>query len=117
MKITYRETPEGYLLPNLAAPMKTTPDIGTWGRRRKKYLQNHQKGMYAEMKTEGTLFSHLAETNQQAEAMWARLVEQLAKSQGVDGAMKRRDPMEWVGRMNAVRSQATEMVDDELIYV
>jgi len=117
MELTYHETQEGYLLPNLCAPVEVTPDIGAWGRRRKTYLKNHQKGMYAVMKTEGTLFSHLVEINQQAEAMWARLIEQLAKSQGIDGAIKRRDPMEWAGRMNAVRSQATEMVNDELIYV
>jgi len=116
MELTYHETQEGYLLPNLTAPMETTPDIETWGRRRKSYLKNHRKGMYAAMKIDGSLFPHLAEVNQQAKAMWSRLVEQLANSQKIDGAMKRRDPIKWVGRMNAIRSQATELVDRELIY-
>ena len=117
MELTYHETPEGYLLPNLTAPMTAIPNIGTWGRRRKRYLMNHRKGMYAVMKTDGTLFSHLMEINRQAEAMWVRLVEQLAKSQGVDSAMKRRDPMKWIGRMNCIRNQATESVNSELIFI
>jgi len=116
MELTYHETQEGYLLPNLASPMEATPDIGTWGRRRKTYLKNHRKGMYAVMKTEGVLFQHLAEINRQAEQMWTRLVERLAETQNIDNAMKYRDPMKWVGRMNAIRSQATELVNEELIY-
>jgi len=116
MELTYHETQEGYLLPNLSAPMETTPGIGTWGRRRKTYLKNHRKGMYVVMKTEGSLFQHLAEINRQAEQMWTRLVERLAKTQNIDNAMKRHYPMEWTGRMNAIRSQVTELVNEELIY-
>jgi len=62
------------------------------------------------------LFQHLAEINRQAEQMWTRLVEQLTKTQNIDNAMKYRDPMKWVGRMNAIRSQATELVNEEQIY-
>ena len=116
MELTYHETQEGYLLPNLTASMAATPDIGTWGRRRRNYLKNHHKGMYAVMKTDGPLFPHLVEINQRAEAMWMRLVKQLAWSHKIDNAMKRHDPMKWVGRMNAIRSQATEIVNQELIY-
>ncbi|MDR2673154.1 MAG: TnpV protein [Coriobacteriales bacterium] len=116
MELTYSETEQGYLLPNLAAPTETTPDIGTWGRRRKKYLQEHRRGMYTVMKTQGTLFGHLAEINGQAEAMWERLVSQIAKSQRVDAVMKFKDPLEWAGRMSTIRSQATETVMSDLIY-
>ncbi|MDR1357780.1 MAG: TnpV protein [Coriobacteriales bacterium] len=115
MELTYSETEQGYLLPDLIAPMETTLDIGTWGRRRKRYLKEHRPGMYAVMKMQGTLFSHLVELNWQAEAMWERLTEQLAKSQKVDAAMKMRDPLEWAGRMNNIRSQATETVASDLI--
>jgi len=96
--------------------MESTPDIGTWGRRRKNYLQSHRKGIYAVMKTEGTLFVHLAELNQQAETMWSGLTEQLAESQNIDNVLKRNNPMQWTGRMNAIRSQATEIVNKALIY-
>jgi hypothetical protein len=116
MELTYHETAEGYLMPNLAPPSETTPDIGTWGRRRKRYLKDNRKGTYTVMKTEGTLFDHLAEVNRQAEAMWTRLVEQMAAAQGVDGQMKRQDQMAWVGRMNAIRNQAEEAVNLELVY-
>jgi hypothetical protein len=116
MELTFNTTQEGYLLPNLATPMETEPDIGTWGRRRKAYLKDNRKGLYAVMKTEGSLFTHLAEVNRQAEAMWNRLIEQLAKSQKVDSAMKRQDPMAWVAQMNNIRAQAAEVVNHDLIY-
>jgi 2C-methyl-D-erythritol 2,4-cyclodiphosphate synthase len=115
MELTYSKTEQEYLLPDLAAPMETNPDIGTWGRRRKRYLKEHRPGMYAVMKTQGTLFSHLVEVNKQAEVMWGRLVERLAKSQKVDAAMKTCDPLEWAGRMNNIRSQATATVMSDLI--
>jgi hypothetical protein len=116
MELTYTETSEGYLMPDLAAPMQTEPDIGTWGRRRKAYLKANRKGMYAVMKTEGTLFLHLAQVNQQAEAMWARLIEQMAERQAVTSDLKRENQMEWVGRMNNIRQQAAEVVCRDLIY-
>ena len=116
MELPYHETAEGYLMPDLTAPQQTTPDIGTWGRRRKRYLKENCPGLYTVMKTEGTLFDHLAEVNRQAEAMWERLVEELAKAQGVDAQMKQRDQMGWVGHMNAIRSQAAETVGHDLIY-
>jgi hypothetical protein len=116
MELTYTETREGYLLPDLSAPAQTTADIGMWGRRRKRYLMGHRRALYAVMKTQGTLFLHLVELNNQAEKMWTRLIEELAASQGVDGELKRKDPMEWTGQMNAIRSQATEIVNNDLIY-
>ena len=116
MEVAYSKTQEGHLMPDLAAPMEKEQDIGTWGRRRKTFLKDNRKGLYAVMKTQGTLFSHLAEVNRQAEAMWSRLVESLSIQQSVDGKMKVQDQMLWVGRMNSIRSQATETVLTDLIY-
>ena len=116
MEPTYSQTQEGHLVPNLQAPAQTETDIGTWGRRRKSYLKENRKGLYTVMKTQGTLFSHLAEINSQAEAMWEKLVASLAKTQGVDNELKKSDQMLWVGRMNGIRSLATETVLSDLIH-
>ena len=40
----------------------------------------------------------------------------MAKAESVNEALKARDPMAWVGRMNSVRQQAEETILTELIY-
>ena len=41
----------------------------------------------------------------------------LCKNEGVDEAMKRRDQLYWVGRMNSIRNRAEEIVLREVICV
>ncbi len=40
----------------------------------------------------------------------------MAKTQGVTEAFKAADQMEWVGRMNNIRSAAEEIIREELIH-
>ena len=40
----------------------------------------------------------------------------MAKAEGVTEQLKADDQMEWVGRMNNIRSRAMEIVSNELIY-
>ena len=47
--------------------------------------------------------------------MFFRLVEQYAAVEGVTEALKAAVPMEWVGRMNNVRSRVTGLVNAEVI--
>jgi hypothetical protein len=116
MRITYTTDANGILYPDLAAPMGTEPDIGTWGRRRKRYLKEHRPAMYAIMKSEGTLFQHLADINVQAERRFSVMVDRLAVAQSVDNTMKHRDQMGWVGAINNIRHSVEEVINSELIY-
>jgi len=45
-----------------------------------------------------------------------RLVKQMAEAEGVTETLKATAPMEWVCRMNNIRSRAMEIVNSELIY-
>ena len=60
---------------------------------------------------------HLAEVEQQAQEMFFRLVDEMAKQEGVTEQLKATDQMEWVRRMNNIRNRATEIVNDEIICV
>ena len=40
----------------------------------------------------------------------------MAAAQGVNEALKERDPMAWVGAMNSLKAQAEEIVLNELVY-
>ena len=72
--------------------------------------------MYAELLTTGKLNDYLADLNEQAEAMFSRLVKQLSQKEGVTEALKAENQMLWVQRMNNLRNAATEIVSSELIY-
>ncbi len=68
------------------------------------------------MVIEGKLPDYLADVNEQVEVMLFRLVRQMANVEGVDEALKLRDPLGYVQRMNNIRNRAEEIVDSELIY-
>ena len=69
------------------------------------------------MRMNGNLKSYLREVDEQAEEMLFQLVKQMAKDEGVDEVMKRRDQLYWVGRMNSIRTRAEEIVLREVICV
>ena len=48
--------------------------------------------------------------------MFFRLVKQIEEREGVTEQLKADNQMEWVGRMNNIRSRATKVVNTDLIY-
>ena len=87
MEITY--TMQGdYLLPNLTLPEQEKKEIGIWGQRHRRYLQNHHKVRYYNLLTSCKLTDYLADINEQAENMYQLLVKQLAKKEVVTEQLK-----------------------------
>ena len=105
-----------YYLPDVKLPEQPEYEIGVWGQRRRRFLKEHHRVLYYNMMTKCTLYSHLAEVDQQAQDMFFRLVDEMAKREGITEQLKAADPMEWVRRMNSIQNRATEIVDAELIY-
>ena len=66
--------------------------------------------------TSGKLNGYLSDIDNQAEAMFIRLVKEMAEKQGVTEALKAENQMEWVGQMENLCNQVTEFVNAELIY-
>ena len=52
-----------------------------------------------------------------AEEMLDRLMTQLAEQEGLTETMKAEKQMEWVQRMNSIRSRAEEVVQNNLICI
>ena len=90
--------------------------IGVWGQRHLQYIKAHRKGFYTTLLTKCELNRHLADVNKQAEDMFFRLVKQMAEREGVTEKLKADNQMEWVARMNNIRSRATEIVNHDIIY-
>lgn len=105
-----------YYLPCLKLPKEESRHIGVWGQRHLRYLKQHRKVLYSELLISGKLNDYLADLNEQAEAMFSRLVKQLSEKEGVTEALKAENQMLWVQRMNNIRSAAMESVANDLIY-
>ena len=105
-----------YYLPDLKLPAEKETEIGLWGQRHLRYLKQNRKVLYANLLTAGKLNGHLAKLDKQAEDMFFRLVKQMAEREGVTEKLKADNQMEWVDRMNNIRSRATEIVNAELIF-
>ena len=106
-----------YYLPALALPEEERGvEIGVWGQRHLRYIKQNRKVLYLNLLTSGKLNGYLADIDKQAEEMFSRLVKQMAEREGVTEKLKVDNQMEWVGRMNNIRSRATEIVNADLIY-
>lgn len=107
-----------FLLYNLTLPAEEeTSYIGVWRQRRLNYLKYHRKVLYYNLLTSGKLHSHLADTEEQAQQLFLRLVKQYTENEGVTEQLKATDQMKWVQKMNNINNRAMEIVNNELIYV
>ena len=105
-----------YYLPCLKLPKEESRHIGVWGQRHLRYLKQHRKVLYSELLISGKLNDYLADLNEQAEAMFSRLVKQLAEKEGLTEALKAENQMLWVQKMNNIHNAAMEVVSNDLIY-
>ena len=105
-----------YCLPDLTLPPEEERTIGVWGQRRLRYLKQHHKILYYNLLTSGTIRSHLADVEEEAQTLFLRLVKQYAEREGVTEQLKAENPMEWVGRMNNIQRRVTEIVNHDVVY-
>ena len=110
---TYRKEGD-YLVPDVEVP--ESPQIGVWGERRRRYLREHEKATYTSMLLSGELNAHLEEVDRSACEMFDCLVAQIVAQEGVTEQLKASNQMEWVQRMNDIRSCVIEIVSATLIY-
>ena len=114
MKIDYIPVGDFYI-PNLELPQESRP-IGKWGRMHRRYLETHHPIRCNQLILSGTLWTYLADLNEQAQARMETLMEQMKTAEGVTESLKANDPMAWVQRMNSIRARAEETVREEIIY-
>ena len=112
---TYRREGD-YLIPNLELPETEHYQIGKYGHLRQTYLRKHRPVLYNDLTLSGSLYRHLAEVDRTCYERVDLLVSQMAKREGVTEALKAANQLEWVGRMNNIRSRAEEIVLAEVIY-
>ena len=104
-----------YYIPNLELPQESRP-MGKWGRMHRRYLETYHPIRFNQLVLSGTLWTYLADLNEQAQARMETLIAQMKTAEGVTESLKAADPMAWVQRMNNIRARAEEIVREEIIY-
>ena len=112
---TYTEGSDGMLYPNLTLGDKEQRPIGRWGRMHRAYLETEHPGLYERLILNGTLDRHLADAEERAQAMLEQLTQRMAMQEGITESLKAADQIEWIRRMNSIRSRAEEIVRDQII--
>ena len=89
---------------------------GIWGKRHLRWLKRNRRVTYTNLLTTGRLYDYLQEIDTQATERLELLIRQMAETEGITEQLKAEDQMEWVRRMNNIRSRTEEIVLYELIF-
>ena len=115
--ISYRRVGD-FNTPNLMLPVEeATIRLGKWGMLHKDYLLKNEKVLFTTLLSQGKLYQHCADVENQAVEMFDMIVKQMKVAEGVTEELKEENQMEWVQRMGNIEARVREVVCEELIYV
>ena len=86
------------------------------GQRHKNYLLKNHKVRYYNLLTACKLVEYLADIDQQANGMFENIVKQFTEQEGINKQLKSENQIEWIRKVNSIRSRALEIVNNNLIY-
>ena len=105
-----------YFIPDITLDEQPDLEIGIYGRMRERYLKEHHPGRYSYMLLYGKLYPHLLEVDEAAQNYLDTILPRMAAAAAVTEELKVHDQMDWMGRMNAIRTQVEEIIRVDLIY-
>ena len=82
---------------------------------RKQFLKEHRSARYQYLVLTGKLTEHLNQVDKEAREKVEMLMEHMAEQWGVTEELKMQDQMEWVRRMNNIRSIVDNQIYMEII--
>ena len=104
-----------FYLPDLKSAEESIT-LGKWGMLHKDYLLKNKKVLFATLLTQGKLYHHCAEIENQSQQMFDILVEQMKKAEDITEQLKEENQLEWVQSMFNIQSQAREFVEYNMIF-
>ena len=107
---------EDYYLPDLEIN-EEEPTYGKYGIMRKQFLKEHRSARYQYLVLTGKLTEHLNQVDKEAREKVEMLMEQMAEQWDVTEELKTQNQMEWMQRMNNIKTNAEEVVLKENIYL
>ena len=115
MKLEYIRNGD-YYIPNLTI-QEEERSIGKWGRMHREFMREHRPIQFSQLVLSDTLYTYLADLNEQAQQRMETLVSQMQTVEEINEELKATNPMTWAQRMNNIHSRAEEIVREELIFV
>ncbi len=94
-----------------------TSKIGRYGRMRLEFIKHERQELYTQLLFSAGLEEYLIDINDCAKERILELTQKIAHKQNVNEELKARDQMAWVGAMNTIKSQAEEIILQQVIYV
>ena len=91
------------------------PVIGKWAQMYERRLEENDPHEYTRLIWANQLQARLTAVQEEMAAKLTALIRQMANAEGVTEDLKTLDQMEWVRRMNNIRSHAEEIIRDELL--
>lgn len=88
--------------------------MGMWADLRKNYLLEEKPEDYAQLVEEKMLIEYLSGIEDSYSDRFEEMVEGQMEREGVDEALKVKNQLEWVGRVNNIRSRIKETLITEL---
>ncbi len=106
-----------YYIPNITIPKaRRTVNIGKYGRLKLNYMKKYKIPEYTEMLLTNELKSYLLDIEDECKERLEVLIKQMAEKENVTEELKANNQMEWVQKMNNIKSIAEEIVLNEIIY-
>lgn len=90
-------------------------NLGRWANMRLAFIKENRPQLYESLQNENRLMDYLLEFETQAQRTLTATEEQMRKAEKTTEELKRENPLEWVRRMNNVRSCAEEITITELV--
>lgn len=105
-----------YLLQNLILPDENKRQTSVWWMRHRRYLKSNRRVLYYNLLTSGKLYNYLADVDKRAQILFEQTVKSIAEQEQVTEKLKAENMILWVRKMNNIRSRATEIVNEQVIY-
>lgn len=81
------------------------------------YSKQYRPIIYTNLLTSGELNEHLQMIDDEANALYDRLIEQNKVKRNITEELKEKDQMKWVQEMNNIQNCVEEIINREIIYM
>lgn len=107
-----------YYIPNITIPKaRRVGKIGKYGKLKLNYMKKYKIPEYTEMLLNNELKSYLLDIEDECKEKLDILIKQMAEKENVTEELKANNQMEWVQKMNNIKSRAEEIILNEIIYL
>ena len=108
--ITYHLAEDGCYYPQLSLEQKTDYTIGKYGIMRGEYMMEYQRHEYLKMLMDGTWNQYLHDMDEECHREVELAVKRIMEKEGVAEELKRKNPLEWVRRVNGIKARVEEQI-------